>query len=384
MELRNERTYRTIDLCAGIGGIRKAFELTGRFENVLSAETDKYACLTYKHLFKEDPSNDVTSPEFKALVKKTEYDVLLAGFPCQSFSKAGKKKGFSGADKGTIFFHLVTIIRKTRPKAVFLENVENLVRHDGGATFRRIIETLDDELNYRVIGVGRDENGELAYEPKKFVRNSRNFGVPQNRPRVYIMAFDGDAYSEDKLAELPSFLPIGSNDAIYEDLNEVIELGAPARYYLSKGLLETLEKHKVRNAAKGNGFGLRIVYGPGIEHPIANTIMATGGSGKERNLVVDIQEGIPGKVIESKKTPLNDQCIRTMTPREWGKLQGFIGYAFKDGDDDTFSFPEGLSVAQQFKQFGNSVTIPAVKTMADIMAKCLDALEGETLGTDAN
>lgn len=378
-----ERAYQTIDLCAGIGGIRKAFELTGRFENVLSAEIDKYACRTYKHLFDEDPSNDVTSPEFMALVKKTKYDVLLAGFPCQSFSKAGKKKGFSGADKGTIFFHLVTIIKKTRPKAVFLENVENLVRHDGGATFKKIIETLEDVLNYRVIGVSRDEDGELVYEPKKFIRNSRKFGVPQNRPRVYIMAFDGEAYSEEKLAGLPGFLPKDNDETIFEDLNGVIELGAPARYYLSSGLLKTLERHKARNAAKGNGFGLRIVYGPGIEHPMANTIMATGGSGKERNLVVDIQEGIPGMVIESKKTPLNDRCIRTMTPREWGKLQGFIGYAFKDGDDDTFSFPEGMSVAQQFKQFGNSVTIPAVKTMADFMAKCLDYLEGEKLQDDA-
>ena len=378
-----ERAYQTIDLCAGIGGIRKAFELTGRFENVLSAEIDKYACRTYKHLFDEDPSNDVTSPEFMALVKKTKYDVLLAGFPCQSFSKAGKKKGFSGADKGTIFFHLVTVIKKTRPKAVFLENVENLVRHDGGATFKKIIETLEDVLNYRVIGVSRDEDGELVYEPKKFIRNSRKFGVPQNRPRVYIIAFDGEAYSEEKLAGLPGFLPKDNDETIFEDLNGVIELGAPARYYLSSGLLKTLERHKARNAAKGNGFGLRIVYGPGIEHPMANTIMATGGSGKERNLVVDIQEGIPGMVIESKKTPLNDRCIRTMTPREWGKLQGFIGYAFKDGDDDTFSFPEGMSVAQQFKQFGNSVTIPAVKTMADFMAKCLDYLEGEKLQDDA-
>lgn len=85
--------YKTIDLCAGIGGIRKGFEMTGRFKNVLSAEIDKYACETYKHLYGEDPANDLTSEDFKKKVEEIEYDVLLAGFPCQSFSKQGNELG---------------------------------------------------------------------------------------------------------------------------------------------------------------------------------------------------------------------------------------------------------------------------------------------------
>ena len=116
--------YKTIDLCAGIGGIRRGFEMTGLFENVLSAEIDPYAALTYKHLFGEDPTNDLTSEDFKNEVVNTEYDVLLAGFPCQAFSRVGKQLGFRDTTRGTIFFDIADIISRTNPRAVFLENVE--------------------------------------------------------------------------------------------------------------------------------------------------------------------------------------------------------------------------------------------------------------------
>ena len=136
--------YKTIDLCAGIGGIRRGFELTGSFRNVLSAEIDGAACKTYEHLFGENPKNDLTSEEFKQKVVETEYDVLLAGFPCQTFSIAGKKPGFRDATKGTIFFEIADIISRTNPRAIFLENVENLVSHDRGETLEIIIKTLED------------------------------------------------------------------------------------------------------------------------------------------------------------------------------------------------------------------------------------------------
>lgn len=145
--------YKTIDLCAGIGGIRRGFEMTGLFENVLSAEIDPYAALTYKHLFGEDPTNDLTSEDFKNEVVNTEYDVLLAGFPCQAFSRVGKQLGFRDTTRGTIFFDIADIISRTNPRAVFLENVENLVSHDKGNTIETIIKTLEEELEYRVIGV---------------------------------------------------------------------------------------------------------------------------------------------------------------------------------------------------------------------------------------
>ena len=134
--------YKTIDLCAGIGGIRRGFELTGQFENVLSAEIDPAAALTYKHLFGDDPTNDIKSEPFKDAVANTDYDVLLAGFPCQAFSKVGKQLGFRDTTRGTIFNDIADIISRTNPRAVFLENVENLVSHDHGNTIKTIITTL--------------------------------------------------------------------------------------------------------------------------------------------------------------------------------------------------------------------------------------------------
>lgn len=366
---------KTIDLCAGIGGMRKGFELTGAFQNVIAAEIDHFACLTYSHLFGEDAFNDLTSDEFKSKLDLISYDVLLAGFPCQTFSKAGQEEGFNDKEKGIIFSHIADIIRRTRPRAVFLENVDNLVRHDKGNTFKIIIETLEILLDYKVVGVTYDTMGQPVYKGKDFVRNSRNFGIPQNRPRTYIMAFDRKRYGTEALLGIENHLPEKNDWYLYEDLDELLELHAEAKYYMASGYLNTLIRHKEREHKKGNGFGYRIVNAPGIEHPIANTIMATGGSGKERNLVYDLQEGIAGLMIPGKKTPLNDKGIRVMTPREWGKLQGFINYAFLDENGvDHFSFPEEVSMVQRYKQFGNSVTIPVIETMAEYMLNCFRVL----------
>lgn len=116
----------------------------------------------------------------------------------------------------------------------------------------------------------------------------------------------------------------------------------------------------------------------GIERPIANTLLATGCSGRERNLIYDPKEGIAGQIIKGKKTPLNDKGIRVMTPTEWGKLQGFINYGFVNAEgEDEFSFPEGIPAVQQYKQFGNSVTIPVIEEMARFMLDCLAILHGE-------
>lgn len=376
------KKYKTIDLCAGIGGIRKGYEKTKCFRNVLSAEIDKNACLTYRHLFKDrdDPYNDITTEEFKCKVEKTKYDVLLAGFPCQAFSRAGKKKGFLDETRGTLFFDIADIIKRTEPKAFMLENVDNLITHDKGQTFHTILNVLVNELDYKVIGVTKKEGGELEYTAKDFVRNSRNFGVPQNRPRVYIMGFSRRHFG-NRVDDLPSELPTKRDTDIYRDLNELLEMDADDKYFLSSGYVETLERHKARHEGKGNGFGYRIVNLPEIEHPVSNAILATGGSGKERNLVIDPKEGVAGKIVPSKQTPLNDRGIRAMTPREWGKLQGFINYAFidKKTGEDLFSFPEGLADGSKYKQFGNAVTIPAVEVMANFMKKCLIILDKEVM-----
>ena len=365
--------YKTIDLCAGIGGIRRGFELTGKFENVLSAEIDPSAAKTYEHLYGENPLNDLTSDEFKDKVAQTDYDVLLAGFPCQTFSRVGKQLGFRDKTRGTIFFDIADIISRTNPRAILLENVENLVSHDKGQTIRTIIETLEDELEYRVIGVTLDDDGNYVYTPKSFIRNSRYFGVPQNRPRVFIMAFSKKRYGE-AVKVLTEGLPTSGSKTIFEDVHQILEPDVDIHYYMASGYWETLKRHKERQSQKGYGFGYCVVNTKDEEHPVANTILATGGSGKERNLVYQPKEGVGGTTIPSKKTELNHEGIRVMTPTEWGRLQGFIGYAFMKDGVDTFSFPEGMTDGQKYKQFGNSVTIPVIEELAHFMLACFDKM----------
>lgn len=365
--------YKTIDLCAGIGGIRRGFELTGKFQNVLSAEIDQCAAKTYEHLYGENPLNDLTSDEFKAKVANTEYDVLLAGFPCQTFSRVGKQLGFRDKTRGTIFFDLADIISRTNPRAILLENVENLVSHDKGQTIRTIIETLEDELEYRVIGVTLDDDGNYKYSPKSFIRNARYFGVPQNRPRVFIMAFSKKRYG-DAVKVLTEGLPVRGSKTIYEDVHAILDPDADIHYYMASGYLETLKRHKERQSKKGYGFGYCVVNAKPEDHPVANTILATGGSGKERNLIYQPKDGVAGTIIPSKKTPLNSEGIRVMTPTEWGRLQGFIGYAFMKDGIDSFSFPAGMTDGQKYKQFGNSVAIPVIEELANFMLKCFEKM----------
>lgn len=362
---------RTVDLFAGIGGIRKGFELTGKYKNCISAEIDKYACLTYQHLYKENPYNDVTSEEFKQKLENIEYDVLLGGFPCQAFSIAGKREGFKDKTRGTLFFDVADILSRTKPKAFLLENVEGLLNHRKGETFQIILETLVNELNYKIIGVNKTSEGKLEYEKNSFLRSAKNFGIPQKRTRTYIVGFREDLIPKNYLFnELPHRR---EKKEIYKNLNELLEMKNEPKYYLSSGGLMTLEKHKETHSKKGNGFGFEIVNSPNKISPIANTILATGGSGKEKNLVYDPQKNIEGMIIKNKKTPLNDKGIRFMTPREWGKLQGFINYAFLDENGvDSFSFPKGVSETQQYKQFGNSVCIPVIEELAMYIYRVLE------------
>ncbi len=360
---------KTIDLFSGIGGIRKGFELAGGFENLISAEIDKYACLTYEHIYNENPYNDVTSELFKKKLEEINYDVLLAGFPCQSFSIAGKKEGFRDKTRGTLFFDVADIIERTKPKMIFLENVEGLIRHEKGDTFKVILETLVNELKYDVIGVKKKVTGEIIYNSKDFVLNSKNFGIPQNRPRVYIAGFRSDLSIEIDKYSLPKKR---DNVNIYKDLNELLENNVEDKYYIPRGYLETLERHKLRHKNAGNGFGYMVVNRDKKEQ-VSNAILATGGSGKERNIIFQPKEGIAGKIVKGKKTPLNSEGLRFMTPKEWGKLQGFYNYAFKDKyGNEIFSFPKTISVTQQYKQFGNSVTISVIEEVAKYLKKVLE------------
>ncbi len=365
--IQNKSTYKTIDLFCGIGGIRRGFELTKYFQNILSAEIDKYACITYEHLYGENPYNDVTSEEFKEKVRKINYDVLLAGFPCQSFSIAGDKKGFKDTTRGTLFFHIADILKETKPKAFLLENVEGLFRHDKGKTFKIIIDTLVKELNYKIVGVDEVDNGELKYNSESFLRKTIDFGLPQKRVRTYIVGFSKDIISQNFNLKA---LPTKSNKTIFKNLNDLLEKDVSAKYYLSEQYIKTLEKHKENHKIKGNGFGFKIVNID--ENSIANTILATGGSGKERNLVLQEKPEYYGKMFGSKQTPINNQGIRVMTPIEWARLQGFKDYAFVKNGIDTFSFPQTISETQQYKQLGNSVSIPVIEELAHYIYKILE------------
>ena len=242
---------KTIDLCAGIGGIRRGFELAGDYRNIASAEIDEMACKTYEYLFHENPRNDVTNEEFKKHLQTLHYDVLMAGFPCQAFSSVGLQQGFEDKTKGTIFFDIAKIVKMTRPKVVFLENVQNLLSHDKQATFKTIVDTLDRQLDYHIVGVTHDKNGNPQYKRAAFLRNSRDFGVPQNRPRVYIVAFSR-AYFGQHISLLPKDAPTKRLRApVFESLEDVLDKKVDSRFFLSSGYLETLEKHIVTQHNKG-------------------------------------------------------------------------------------------------------------------------------------
>lgn len=364
----SEKKYKCIDLFAGIGGIRKGYEMTGRFENVLSAEIDKYACLTYKHLYGDDPYNDVTSEEFKRKVENTDYEILLAGFPCQAFSIAGKQEGFQDQTRGTLFFDLADIISRTKPKAFMLENVEGLLKHNKGETYKTIIRTLDF-LDYKIVGVEVKGN-DVIFNSKDLVRTTKNFGIPQKRARTFIMGFRKEDIPNNYV--FPK-LPMHGDRKIYNNLYNLIEPKVDSKFYLSDRLWQTLQKHKDNHSVVKSGFGY-VVVNEGI-NPVSNTIMATGGSGKERNLIRQYVSDYDD-VLVGRNNPINKDGIRHMTPTEWGRLQGFINYAFVENGKETFSFPSSISDTQKYKMFGNSVSIPVIKEMAKYMIERLDDFYG--------
>lgn len=379
-------TYKTIDLCAGIGGIRRGFELAGGFTNVASAEIDEAACKTYEHNFGDISRNDITTEEFKSYLQGIEYDVLMAGFPCQAFSSAGLKQGFEDKTKGTLFFDIAKIIKMTIPKVVFLENVQNLLSHDKGNTFKTIMETLERELDYYVVGLNYDSDGRIKDAYEGFVRNSRYFGVPQNRPRIYIVAFSRKHYRNQLQLIESCDLPLErKRESIFDSLEDILDSKVDARFFLSEGYLDTLERHIERQHKKGYGFGYCIINNSDKDVHIANSLLATGGSGKERNLIFDPINGsrCAGKEIKGKFSPINKKNIRTMTPNEWGRLQGFVGYGFiNEYGEDEFSFPEEISNTQRFKQIGNAVTIPVIEEIAIFIKEQMKKMEGDFSETE--
>ena len=324
--------YRSIDLFAGIGGIRLGFEQAfgNDIKTVFVSEWDKKAVETYKANFddKIDIAGDITEVNENDI---PEHDILLAGFPCQAFSLAGHKKGFEDA-RGTLFFDVARIIKRHNPKVVFCENVKNLVNHDRGRTFKVIKEILE----------------ELGYVVFYKVLNSKNFGVPQNRERIYIVAFRKDI--APKTFEFPEKT---DDTKVIKDIVEEHEVSP--KYYLSTAYLESLKKHKERHASKGNGFGYEIRS----TDSVAGAIVC-GGMGRERNLIIynRLTNFTP---VTHIKGEINREFVRKMTPREWARLQGF---------PNDFKFV--VADTHLYKQFGNSVTVPVIRAIAEKIKKCLD------------
>mgnify|MGYP006165731131 CR=1 FL=1 len=324
--------FKFIDLFAGIGGFRIAMQSLGG-KCVFTSEWDEQAKKTYEANFGEVPFGDITKEETKQFIPDG-FDVLCAGFPCQAFSIAGKRGGFEDT-RGTLFFDVAEIIKRKRPKAIFLENVKGLFSHDKGKTLQTILHVLREDLGYFV--------------PEPQVLNAKNFGVPQNRERVFIVGFRADLGIDSFEYPKPT-----KQNATFEDVKEKNPVSV--KYYLSDTYLNTLINHKKRHESKGNGFGYEIIPDDGT----ANAVVC-GGMGRERNLVYD-DRLVDFTPVTHIKGDVNRQGIRKMTPREWARLQGF---------PDNFIIP--VADASAYKQFGNSVAVPAIKATAkEIINKILN------------
>jgi len=325
--------FKFIDLFAGIGGFRIAMQNLGG-SCVFSSEWDKYSQRTYEANFGEIPFGDITKKETKNYIPN-DFDVLCAGFPCQAFSIAGKRGGFEDT-RGTLFFDVAEIIKKHQPKAFFLENVKGLINHDKGRTLATILNTLREDLDYFV--------------PEPQVLNAKNYGVPQNRERIFIVGFHKSLGVDD--FEYPESLNTG---IVIGDILEEQEVSV--KYYLSDRYLNTLIAHRERHESKGNGFGYEIIP----HDKVANSVVC-GGMGRERNLIYD-HRLTNFKPVTHIKGEVNRQGIRKMTPREWARLQGF---------PDKFKIV--VADAQAYRQFGNSVAVPAIQAMATQIINVLEEI----------
>lgn len=331
--------FTFIDLFAGIGGFRMALQNLGG-KCVFSSEWDSQAQRTYFANYGEYPFGDITLESTKQYIPD-DFDILCAGFPCQAFSLAGKRLGFAET-RGTLFFDVAEILRRKQPKAIFLENVKGLAIHDKGKTLKTILNTLD-EVGYVV--------------PKPQIINAMYFGVPQHRERIYIVGFRKDLGISPEDFNYPAQKEVTKH---WIDVRESQPVAS--KYYLSTTYQNTLIEHKRRHESKGHGFGYAIIPDDGI----ANAIVV-GGMGRERNLVIDHRQTDMTPTTRIKGE-YNKDGWRRMTPREWGALQGYPVYDKGDGSP-VFVIP--VADASAYKQFGNSVAVPAIQATAEQILKTL-------------
>ena len=312
-QINTNAKFKLIDLFAGIGGIRlgfqKVFEKKASF--VFSSEIDKYAQKTYYENFGDLPEGDIT------LINASEipsFDILLAGFPCQPFSNAGLKKGFNDT-RGTLFFDIARIIKYHKPKVVFLENVKGFKNHDKGNTFKVVKNTLEI-MGYKVFAK---------------VLNAKDFGVPQNRERIYIVAFSNK--------DIEFEFPVGTDKNT--KLGNILLDKVNDKYTISDRLWAGHQRRKKEHKAKGNGFGYSM-----FNQDSKYTSTMSARYYKDGSEIL----------IEQK-----DRNPRKITPREAARLQGF---------PDEFKIP--VSDTQSYKQFGNSVAVPVIEAIARNILKVID------------
>lgn len=305
---------KIIDLFAGIGGIRRGFEQAseGEVDCVFTSEWDKFAAQTYRVNYPEEiVHGDITLIDENDI---PDHDILLAGFPCQPFSQAGLQKGFDDT-RGTLFFDIERILRAKKPKAILLENVKRLKTHDKGRTLKIIIEHLK-EIGYT----------NLQYE----VLRAADFGLPQNRERIFIVGFLDDSVS----FEFPT--PTKEPTSV----GQILEVSVDEKYTISDKLWAGHRRRKQENKKNGKGFGYGLVT-PDSDY--TNTISARY-----------YKDGSEILISQPNQNP------RKLTPREAARLQGFPD-----------SFKIEVSDVQAYKQFGNSVAVTVVEHIAKNMLQAL-------------
>ncbi len=307
--------YKMADLFAGIGGIRLGFYNTGKVNVVFSSEIDDFAQKTYKANFGGNVNGDITKINEKDI---PDIDILAGGFPCQSFSQAGLKRGFEDT-RGTMFFEIARIVKQKRPKVLFLENVKNLLLHDKGNTFLIIKKTLED-FNYVVYYT---------------VFAAKDFGLPQKRERIYIVAFD-----KNQVKNFADFV-FPEPPKTKTKVGDILEKEVDEKYTISDKLWKGHKRRKIENKQKGKGFGYSLFD---ADSQYTNTISARY-----------YKDGSEILIEQKNKNP------RKITPREAARLQGF---------PEDYIIP--VSDVRAYKQFGNSVAIPVVTSIAENIIKILE------------
>jgi DNA (cytosine-5)-methyltransferase 1 len=326
---KEKNTFKFIDLFAGIGGFHLAMHNLGG-ECVFASECDKYARITYEENFKNISPKIFKNGKFNWDINDINpaeidnFDVLCAGFPCQPFSIAGKREGFNDT-RGTLFFNIEEIISIKRPKAVFLENVKNLVSHDKGKTFKTIIEILEDKLGYKVYS--------------KVLNSATCANIPQNRERIFIIAFDPNQVKNHSDFKFPNEIPLKKT------IHDVLEKGVQAdNFYYDENHKYYSELKKTMNS-RDTIYQWRRVYVRENKSNVCPTLTANMGTGGHNVPLV-----------------LDNYGIRKLTPRECLSFQGF---------PMDFKIPKSLSHSHSYKQAGNSVVVPLIQKVAIEICKII-------------